>query len=102
MSVVRYDKSDHPERIMGQVIEQTWTTIAADQDSEVLTEEIGRRRRTLSIKFALWRECDQWISDLLAVGWKLEHGPTSCATSYFGETDSPSNCWSAEVSMEID
>jgi hypothetical protein len=85
---------------MGEVVEQTWTTIAADRDGEVLPDEIGKRRMTRHVHFAFRSEAEQWIAKQEAEGFSPSYGPTPCATPYHGKTDSPSNCWSAEVSRD--
>lgn len=88
-------------KVMGEVEEQVWTTLAADVDGVVQEQEIGKHHRTRHIYFAFCEEAEAWLIEQEAEGWSLRHGPTACATAYFGETDSPSNCWSCEVEKEV-
>ena len=56
---------------MGEVKEETWTTIAADRDGEPLPDEIGARKTTRHVHFAFRAECEDWLSEQTADGWKL-------------------------------
>jgi hypothetical protein len=105
MSTARYiagppTAPGEPGTVGGPPLEQTWTTIAAEQDGEVLAEEIGKRKTTLSATFAYREEAEAWISAQAREGWTFAHGPTPTACLYFGPTDSPGNAWSVEVERE--
>lgn len=89
--------SGYKHKVMGEVEEQIWTVIAADTDGEIDHEEIGKRVRTRRVYFAYRDEALAWIVEQERQGFTCESGPVAAATFYFGPTDSPSNCWSAEV-----
>lgn len=86
--------------MIGEVLEQTWTVIAAERDGEPLVDEIGRRMVTRRASFAFRDEAEAWLAEQAAEGWAVDGEPCPLATRYFGETDSPSNCWSASVERE--
>jgi len=86
-----------PRAVMGDVSERIWTTIAADVDGVPQGEEIGKRKTTRRVMWAFKDEAEAWIDSYERDGWEIVHGPTPCAAVYFGDTDSPANCWSAEV-----
>lgn len=91
--------------IMGDVVEETWTTIAADRDGEVLPDEIGRRTVTRRAHFAFRAEAEAWLADQEKEGFKIPDGFSGiapCATRYFGPTDAPTNCWSVNVEKPIE
>ena len=101
MSTIRMIGPVRTTTEMGKVEEQTWTTIAADIDGVVQNEKIGEQTRTRHIYFAWREEAEAWLAEQEAEGWSKRHGPTSTATAYFGDTDSPGNCWSCEVEREM-
>lgn len=96
-SMVRVEAPRVSRTELGKVVEEVWTTVAADCDGEVLYDEIGKRTRTRTVMLAWRSEVEEWLAQQVATGWSAVHGPTPCATLYFGDTDSPSNCWSARV-----
>ncbi len=104
MSMVRMESAgpDVPRVVMGDVREDIWTTIAADIDGIPQGAEIGKRRTRRRVMWAFKDEAEAWIDAHERDGWDPVHGPTPCAAAYFGETDSPSNCWSAEVEKLVD
>lgn len=99
MSNVRmeYAGPNVPRVAMGEVREDVWTTIAADIDGAIQEEEIGKKRTRRRVMFAFKDEAEVWLDEHERQGWERTRGPTPCAAAYFGETDSPANCWSAEV-----
>lgn len=102
MSIVRmeYAGPSVPRAVMGDVRESVWTTIAADIDGAPQEEEIGKRRTRRRVMFAFKDEAETWLDEYERQGWERVSGPTPCAAPYFGETDSPANCWSAEVELD--
>lgn len=94
-SVVRMEGSR--SRVLPHVEEHTWTCIAADVDGELDAKAIGQRQLCRRGVFAFRAEADEWVNEQEAEGFTLHSGPAPLATIYFGPTDSPSNCWSVEV-----
>lgn len=103
-TVVRLESAaaDIPRVVMGEVQEDVWTTIAAEIDGEMDHESIGQRQRRRRVKLAFKEQGEHWLGEQEEKGWTRVHGPTPCAATYFGPTDSPSNCWSCEVAKEVD
>lgn len=99
MSIVRMEHAGPmvPRAVMGEVREDIWTTIAADIDGVVQPKEIGKRHTRRRVMWAYKDQAETWLDAHESQGWERVHGPTPCAAAYFGETDSPSNCWSCEV-----
>lgn len=89
--------------VMGEVEEQTWTTIAAEVDDVVQPDQVGKRQTTRRVHFAYEAEAKLWVAEHEAEGWtRSSERPVPCATFYFGPTDSDSNCWSVEVYKDLD
>ena len=94
MSMVRMESAGEnvPRTVMGDVRENVWTIIADPNH-----DAIGQTRRVRNVHFAFREEALDWIAKQEEEGWSHLHGPTPCATTYFGPTDSESNCWSCQV-----
>lgn len=74
-----------------------WRTVAADVDGIPRPERAGELHEQMQALFAYRADADRWLTALQAKGY--EGTVAMAAVSYFGPTDSPSNCWS--VSAEI-
>lgn len=108
MSTIRVERvsSNVPRTVMGEVVEQDWTTIAAEREGpdgnlEPDPEKVGLCKRTRRAYFAYFSEALAWQKEQVATGWYAVAEPWPCATAYFGPTDSPSNCWTTEVVKEV-
>jgi hypothetical protein len=91
---------------MGVVEERTSTVIAACHEDEhgntvIDHDEIGKRSVFRHVYFAYQAEVEGWLTEQEAEGFTRKSGPTPAATFYGGPTDSPSNCWSAEVEKTL-
>jgi hypothetical protein len=76
-----------------------WRTVAHDVDGVVQAAEVGKRTERVHAYFAWRAEADEWVDDLRAAGFEdIMIG--SAATSYFGPTDAPGNCWFVSAEME--
>lgn len=81
-------------RVMGEVTEEHWTTVAAERDGVVQHEQIGKQTTTRRAYFAFRAEAERWLRQQAVEGF-VSTGISSAATVYFGPTDAPGNCWSA-------
>lgn len=102
MSTIRMVGPRVTTAVMGEVVEQEWTTLAAELDGVPQESEVGKRYLTRNVKLAFFDECGSWLAEQYAQGFWLHWGPAPCATAYFGPTDSSSNCWSIEVVKEVE
>lgn len=82
--------------MIGQVIGETWRTVAADIDGIPQPEKINQLTATRRALFAYRAEAEKWAADQEAEGFG-ETVIASAAVSYFGPTDAPGNCWSVTV-----
>lgn len=79
--------------MIGQVIQETWRTVAADIDGIPQPEKINQLTTSRRALFAYRAEAETWARQQEAEGFS-ETVIGSAAVSYFGPTDAPGNCWS--------
>jgi hypothetical protein len=86
--------------MIGQVEIANWRTVAADVDGVPQPEKIGQLTEQRRALFAYRSEVELWINEMAAQGFD-DFIIASAATSYFGPTDAPGNCWSVTVERII-
>lgn len=81
--------------MIGTVGIMRWVTIAAEVDEVPRPDLVGQVRETRSANFAYRAEANEWLATQEAEGFTGT--VAALATSYYGPTDAPSNCWSVSV-----
>jgi hypothetical protein len=85
---------------MGEVTEQTWRVVQAEEDGVPIPGEVGRRELSRRAHFAFRAEGEAWAAAQRAEGFEVGTF-AHCATPYFGPTDSNGNCWSVEARKDL-
>lgn len=85
--------------MIGTIEDTTWRTVAADLNGVPQPEKVGTCTRQLRAYFAYKVEAQAWLAEQQADGYEGTIG--MAAISYFGPTDSPSNCWFVQVEREL-
>ena len=89
-----------PLTVMGEVTEQTWTVVQAEEGGVSIAGEVGRRELSRRVHFAFRAEGEAWAETQRAEGFTVGTF-AHCATPYFGPTDSNGNCWAVEARKDL-
>lgn len=78
--------------MIGTVAIERWTLLAQDIDGAPVTMNVGQLTERRTAHFAWRKEADEWLEEQQEEGF-TQASIGGAAMSYFGPTDSDSNCW---------